>query len=335
MLPLSFTSPAAYAERFTDAAFWRPYIAAICARHALTHSGHIRAGLPGTNVVFIVDERYAVKLFTPLFGGAASFPAELELYELIARAPDFPAPALIAHGALFPQDQRWPWPYIVTRVVPGTSFGEAGDQVPFADTAALVAALGPLVRRMHQLDLAGARHLRPGWDAFVRFMAEQRDICVANHLRWQTLPAHLIGQIDAYLLPVEALVDQRTRPYLLHGDLNEDHVLGRFEAGRWRLTGIIDFGDARVGDQLYDLVPLHIGLFRCDKRLLRRFLESYGFDDLRPRFVQLVMSYALLHECDVLGPIFGWFPAARAIARLDELATLLWDLDEPGLDGYL
>jgi Ser/Thr protein kinase RdoA (MazF antagonist) len=333
MLPLSFTSPAAYAERFTDATFWRPYIEAICARHALTHSGRIRAGLPGTNVVFIVDDRYAIKLFTPLFGGAASFPAELELYELLAHAPDFPAPALLAHGALFPHDQRWPWPYIVTQVVPGTSFGEVRRQVSPADTFAVVAALGPLLRRMHRLDPAGARHLRAGWDAFVRFMAEQRSSCVANHRHWQTTPDHLIGQIDAYLPPIEALVEQTTRPQLLHGDLNEDHVLGRFAAGHWRITGIIDFGDARFGDRLYDLAPLHIGLFRCDKRLLRCFLEGYGFDD-RPRFVQQVMSYTLLHECDVLGPIFGWFPAARAITRLDELATLLWDLDRPGLDSY-
>jgi hygromycin-B 7''-O-kinase len=333
MLPLSFTSPAAYAERFTDAAFWQPYVEAICARHALPHSGRIRAGLPGTNVVFIVDEQYAVKLFTPLFGGAASFPAELELYALIARAPDFPAPTLLAHGALFPQDPRWPWPYIVTRVVPGASFGEASAQMSFADREAIAAALGPLVRRMHQLDLAGARYLRPTWDAFVYFMAEQRSTCVANALRWQTMPAHLIDQIDAYLPAIAVLVDQTTKPYLLHGDLNEDHVLGRFAAGRWRLTGIIDFGDARVGDRCYDLIPLHIGLFRCNKRLLRRFLESYGFDDLRGRFVQQAMSYALLHECDVLGPIFGWFPAARAITRLDELATLLWDLDQPGIEG--
>ncbi len=39
------------------------------------------------------------------------------------------------------------------------------------------------------------------------------------------------------------------RPVLLHGDLVRDHVLASSEG---RLTGVIDFGDWRVGDPAYD-----------------------------------------------------------------------------------
>jgi hypothetical protein len=118
----------------------------------------------------------------------------------------------------------------------------------------------------------------------------------------------------------------------LHCDLGDDHVLGRFEGQRWRPTGIIDFGDAKVGDRVYELIALHIGLFRCDKRLLRVFLESYGFDTgPRDRFLLRAMSFALLHEFDVLKPVFEDYPAARAAGDLGELAALLWDVEQPGV----
>jgi hygromycin-B 7''-O-kinase len=84
--------------------------------------------------------------------------------------------------------------------------------------------------------------------------------------------------------------------------LNEDHVLGRFERGRWQITGIIDFGDAQVGDPLYELVALHLGAFCCNKQLLRTFLGAYGSTDGQPEhFAARMMRLTLLHEFTVLG----------------------------------
>ena len=57
-----FESVTAYGRLFTDAAYWRPYVAAICARHGLGRCGEVRSGLPGTFPVFIVAGRYVVKL---------------------------------------------------------------------------------------------------------------------------------------------------------------------------------------------------------------------------------------------------------------------------------
>ena len=50
------------------------------------------------------------------------------------------------------------------------------------------------------------------------------------------------------------------------------------EAGEdfWIPLSVIDFGDAKVGDPLWDLVPLHISCFRADKRLLRKFCQTYA-----------------------------------------------------------
>jgi hygromycin-B 7''-O-kinase len=282
--------------------------------------------------VFIVDEQYVIKLYTHFFNGAASYAVEAALYAAFAQAPTLPVPKLIARGSLFPQDEAWSWPYIVTTAIPGTSLGEVVERVSAEDRVQVAIFLSPLLRQLHSLPLAGLPGSEDPWRFFLHFLEAQHSACVHNHETWQTMPNHLIAQIEAYLLPLAVLVEEVRQPHLLHCDLNADHVLEQFEEDHWQPAGIIDFGDARIGDRLYELPALHIGLFACDKHLLQHFLRSYGFDaELRRQFVQRAMSFTLLHQFDVLAPVFETFPHARAVASLDELATLLWDLERPGL----
>ena len=327
-----FESVQAYGQQFTDPAYWRPYVEEVCARHGLGACHAIRAGLPGTFPVFVVDGRYVVKLFGELFDGGTCFQVELEMYELLRSDPAIPAPSLVVSGTLFPPDGGWPWPYIVTEVIPGTSLAEVEEQVSFDDKSAICGFLGSVARHIHALQPERAQHLRLSWDAFDRFLSEQLARCVEHHRTWGSLPEHLVRQLPDYLPSLSELVDHSVLPHVLHCDLNADHVLGDFDGGHWRPNGIIDFGDAMAGDRVYELVALHIGLFRCDKRLLRVFLDAYGFDEgLRRDFVRRAMSMTLLHEFGVLSDVFPRFPGAAKVDRLDELAALLWDPECPGL----
>lgn len=328
-----FASRQAYAARFTDAAFWRPYVEAVCERHALP-CDEVRAGYPGTHAVFLVDGRYAVKVYTDLFASAGDAATERAVYRLVARSPDLPAPALLAGGDLFPADGGWPWPYIVTSVVPGERYGDARPHLSLAERLGVASALGPILRRIHDLPLPAHGALDRSWSSFLDFLAERRRLCHAAHAGWATLPAHLLAQIDAYLLPSDALADRSQPPRLVHADLTEDHVLGAATDGRWQPSGIIDFGDARTGDRLYELIALHLDVFRCDKRLLRAFMDAYGRDAWpRERFAGRMMSLALLFPFNDLGEVLRTYPSAAISGSLEELASLLWDLDAPGLPG--
>lgn len=328
----SCDSVRAYGQVFTDAAYWRPYVEEICARHGLGPCRAVRSGLPGTYPVFIVDGHHVVKLFGELFKGGASFRIELEMYELLAADRAIPAPALVASGDLFAAGDGWPWPYIVTEALPGASLSEADERVSFPDKIAVCRFLAPVVRRIHALKPERPSHLPRTWDAFDRFLAERRAGCAEHHRTWGSLPERLVAQLDDYLPPLPELVDHTVPPRVLHCDLNADHILGYFEGDRGRPAGIIDFGDAMAGDRIYELVALHIGLFRCDKRLLRTFLDEYGFDEaLRRDFVRRAMGMTLLHEFDVLSGVFPAFPDAARVDNLAELAALLWDSGRPGL----
>ncbi len=320
-----FSTVQDYAACFTNPDYWRPYVEAICTRHALSYSV-IRAGLPGSNAVFLVDERYAVKLYPDLFGGARSYPVERACYGLVAGAVGIPAPALVAAGDLFDQD-GWPWPYLVTTVMPGLSLGES--RVAYSDRERLAAWLGPTLRHIHTLPIATVPELAQDWTAYHDFLTQQRATATMRHAEWGLLPAHLQAQLDRFLPAAAALYDPTRSPCLFHGDLNRDHVLGLEREGHWEPAGLIDFGDARVGDPAYDLVALHLGLFDADKHLLRIFLDAYGDPRLTAALPSRAMALALLHEFNVLEGL----PLDQA-ATLDELAAQIWDLNAPDLTPH-
>jgi hygromycin-B 7''-O-kinase len=327
----SFDSVRAYGQIFTDAAYWRPYVAEVCARHGLGPCRAVRAGRPGTFPVFIVDGRVVVKFFGELFEGEARFRVEREMFALLGHDRAIPAPRLVAAGALFAGDSGWPWPYLVTEVLPGVSLAEVARELPRRDLAAIGRFLAPVVRRIHALTPGPSSPLALTWDGFDRFLVGRRIGCAERHRAWGTLPARLVAQLDGYLPPLTELVERTAAPHLLHCDLNADHILGDDVGATWQPSGIIDFGDAMAGDRLYELVALHLGLFRCDKRLLRTFLDAYGFDPgLRRDFVRRAMSLTLLHEFNVLSSVFPAYPGAGRVTSLAELATLLWDLEQPG-----
>jgi aminoglycoside/choline kinase family phosphotransferase len=49
----------------------------------------------------------------------------------------------------------------------------------------------------------------------------------------------------------------------------------------YKPIGIIDFGDALVGDRLYDIPTIHIDMFSCDKKLTLDMMNSYGIEKFK------------------------------------------------------
>ena len=326
-----FSSVESYARRLTDVTYWGPHVRAVCQRHGLPCQG-IRAGMAGTFPAYVVDERYVVKLFGDLFDGLRSWEAEGEAYRLLKACSGMPVPELVATGRLFAPG-AWSWPYLVMTFLTGQSLTEMYDQVSHAQRRALVAQLGGLVCQLHGLPLANTGPLRRSWQPTSGFLRRQYAGCRDQQIAWGTLPQHLIDQLDAYVMTPAALIDTGARPRLLHADLTADHLLLSCADGRWALSGLIDLGDACVGDPTYELVALHLDGLRCDKRLLHEFLSSYGEEDAaREEFPRRAMSYTLLHQFNVLVCLQERSPAFTRLERLEDLASLLWDLEAPGLE---
>lgn len=314
-----------YRQYFMDVNIWRPHIQAVCRRHHLIPCQSIRAGLAGSFPTFIVENHWVVKFFGRFYGGEKAYETELQVNRLLQTKLVIPLPALLNCGKLSDDDPTLVWHYLIFEYIPGNSIGEIYEQVCFDDKIALARNLGEATRQMIRLPLDHAPIFRSGLEDFTFFLHTQRDRCLTNHLQWHSLPSHLIEQIEDYLLPVETLVESRFPHGLIHADITRDHILGHIEADRWVTLGLIDFGDARVGNVYYDLPALHIDLFQCDKRLLRAYLEAYGFWE-REEFVHQAMSVALLHEFNIFAGLSENLPQADQAATLSELAMWIWDI---------
>jgi hygromycin-B 7''-O-kinase len=329
-----------YRQAFTDGRAWRPYVRQVCQRHGLLPARKIRCGVPGSFPTFIVDERWVVKFFGRLFEGALDYQVELEASRLLSPYA-LPVPAILAEGNLFESLNGWNWPYLVFEFVPGVSIGKVYEQVSFDDKLQLAGWMGELTRRLHQVPLVGSTIFQPAWDEFFDLLRTQRAAYQAVFQAGHTghagppMPPHLVDQIDRFLLPAELLVEDSAAPHLIHADLTADHILGLLQNGQWHSAALIDFGDAMTGSLYYELVALHLDLFRCDKRLLRAYLDAYGLDEAsRRQLPAKAMTLTLLHRFNTycMEGVFRRDPQTLKLATLEEMADRIWDINTPGLE---
>lgn len=314
---------AGYRQHFMDLELWRPYIVTICTRHGLTPCEEISAGLPGTCPAFSVEGRWLVKFFGRLFDGAAAYAAEAEANRLL-RERAIPVPAIVAAGEVFSAGAApggWPWPYLIYEFIAGVSIGEVWEQMGQVEHLAVARSLGSILRRLHAVPLTGSPVFLDTWEPYKSFLTTRAAQAVQAAREWACLPDHLIAQITSYILPPEMLVRAEVRPHLIHADLTGDHLLGRLDGGCWSTVGIIDFGDAMVGSIYYEVVALHLGLFRRDRQLLWAFLDAYGWPaEARHGFPARAMTSALLHRSNVLIDV----PTLDRTMSLEQLAEDLW-----------
>ena len=228
---------------FTDAALWRPVIArlwteepSLAARTGVARVASLTAGFPGTCAVFIVNEAAVIKLFPPMVAG--DFERERAVYRLLdGHLPE--RPRLLADGVL---RDRIDWPYLVTSFLPGAAWRDARAAMPRKQQLAVAHTLGERVRCVHDTPI------RPGlgWppvDAWPRLVATR--LAEAPAALRAMLPERVASEAEA-LLPETDWFASESR--LLHADLTQDHALVSRQGDEWRLTGLIDWADAEVGD---------------------------------------------------------------------------------------
>jgi hypothetical protein len=105
---------------------------------------------------------------------------------------------------------------------------------------------------------------------------------------------------------------------------------------RWEPLHLVDFADALVGDRCYELIAIHISLFRCDKSLLETFVKAYAQNVGLPveavwgppqTFGYRLMCYTLLHTQDALRMVWEFRPDLRSCTTLTELQNKLWEIN--------
>ncbi len=149
------------------------------------------------------------------------------------------------------------YPFVGYRRLPGVG----ADQVPVA--AGLAGDLGRVLAALHGVP---ADHIPPtpdNWekeplsgvrDELTSAAHLARPVLEAAVLEAAVLDAALLARAEPYLSGLAALPAQDGPARLIHDDICPDHLL--VDAVTGRLTGLIDFTDALVGDPVLDFTGL-------------------------------------------------------------------------------
>ncbi len=305
---------------FTNVVQWTAVVREICHCHDLPVQ-HVEAGYPGTNAVFVVDDVYVVKIYAPFC--PEDFDLERELYALLGSNSRLPVPQLIAQGILEDQIQ---WPYIIIDFKPGAPIREVRNRIPRRNLLRIAADMGAMVRHLHRAPVAqftSLDHTQAGWRKFV----QRRAVESGEAGQWEgILSTPVVAEIPGFL--ASALDGGEDAPLvLMNGDLTEDHILLRQDNGKWRISGLIDFGDALVGQREYEWIALWFSGLDRDYECLTAFMDSYDpYIKLDDAFFTRAMAFTFLHEFgpDILALTLKALGKPQ-IESIQELQALLWE----------
>jgi hygromycin-B 7''-O-kinase len=306
MLPLCPT-PKEYDRLYRRTPLFERAIATLAARHHLPTDPTTQFK-SGSNVLFAVGPRHIIKLFAPLF--QAEFERERVGIEAMRPAISVAVPELVAQG------EFEGWNYLVISRLEGELPRVVWDDVPRRDRLGIAAQMGDMVAAIHAAPAPAA--LDVDWP---NFLVAQLEGATARQREWGAPAAwtqKIVPFVERYgpLAAPGALM-------LQHADLHDRNVLIRRIKGRWRLSGVLDFGDALVAEKEYDFVQLVLWLFQAEAGLFEAFLHSYGLPPPDPDFARRMMAFAMLHR-------FTSLKSMRRLARprrprdLETLADILF-----------
>lgn len=253
---------------FTDVSLWSPVVREILNREGLECTD-LRAGFPGSNAVFQVDDAYVIKIFAPMF--QSDYDKELRIYRLLAEAEGVRAPSLIASGWY---DDSNSWPYLITSFCAGMAIRDVRLQISDASLEVIAGRLGRTVSRLHHTQLD--KLLNEGWQPLTRdaYFRRQIDSAIDTLQQRQLLAPVLLDALRVHLEAACANLSA-TDLRLVHADLTEDHLLLVKTDADWSLSALIDFADAEIAPYEYEWIPLWFSLFHQNVRGFQSFMRAY------------------------------------------------------------
>ncbi|NLU41367.1 MAG: phosphotransferase [Firmicutes bacterium] len=263
------TSISDYRRVYGDSQIWSPAIHEVAARHGLPGTG-VRQTL-GSHIVYRFGD-VIVKLYFPMWFEDY----RVERIALLAIS-GLPAPMIYADGEIEG------WPYLVMSHVPGVPAVEVWRTLSGEDRISIAHQIGETMRLLHQTSLPDG--LPADWHSFIK---ERIDRAESHHDAPEPWRNWIRQQLAEFREPEMEHV-------FLNCDLTEDHILLSESGGRWTISGIIDFGDARIGHPYYDFIAPLAHYAYGEPEVSKALLRGYGLEVTGP-VMESLTKYCLLHE---------------------------------------
>jgi hygromycin-B 7''-O-kinase len=309
----SISSSEEFEELKLDSKFFEDVVKKILAQHNLPIKS-LKLFPEGTNIVFSYDDSLVIKLFPPF--NKSEFASERLVLKALEKKLSVETPTIFYVGEIEN------WSYIIMTELKGTLLESIWDDLDHNNKLIIIKEIGALIKEVHSLPVKGLESIDCNWKKFIE---HQISNCVEHH-KIKNLPDSLLNQIPAYIEPIRESLFKDNKIVLLTGEYTPMNFIVNNKDGMWHISGLIDFGDAMLGNYQYDLLGPAAFLIQGDKELLNTFLNAYGY---RPSELNSTLSYQLnalllLHKysnLEVQVRIDGWKNKA---STLEELEQLLW-----------
>ncbi|MFN2501381.1 MAG: aminoglycoside phosphotransferase family protein [Pyrinomonadaceae bacterium] len=260
---------------------WLEVAASILHRHQIPYASLNRAEY-GENMVFFVDARLILKIYTPVKNG---FRRERSALKFANGKTTLPIPSIVAEGEI-----EGYYYLINTQLI--------GDQITRAEWLAMergdqVALLTELATGLRKLHTRDAAKFSFDWREFLQIQV----LSIADKHFGDGANPEWSESIPAYLKENLPLVPRKTAEAFLHGDVHLGNLRLTQRNGRPTIGGLFDFADCIKGFHEYEFVAIGVLMIQGQGELQREFFRAYGYSDdemdetLRKRMMTLTLLY--------------------------------------------
>ncbi|MCO7226668.1 phosphotransferase family protein [Pleionea sp. CnH1-48] len=280
---------------------WLPALEFIKQKHELKFDSIHRIS-KGGNALFACGPDLIVKLVPHHWRYQAD--AEVVGLQLAAQQPlllssaELNTPDLLAYGEMDG------WVYLVISRLEGASLGDVWDELAEVDKQSLSYQVGALARQIHQLQVETNNPIAVDWHLYLKKLIAES---YARHKRNQ-LATPLLETCQEYLSAHKGFYDTQA-PCLIHMDLHQDNLMVQQQNSGWRLSGVLDFGDAIIGcDPLLELLTPILFLGQGQRKRIEAVIQGYGYNlnTINDEFQKKCLAYMLIRPASNLNYVMDY-----------------------------
>ncbi|MDN3015213.1 phosphotransferase [Paenibacillus sp. BSR1-1] len=295
-----------------ECSFWDQKIAEILIQEKLPLTG-IRKFHYGANIVYSFGgNQFVIKLFPKHLN--EQYTRELEVLTILeGKIKIVDTPKLVNHGSFEG------WNYLIMTQLQGELLIDIWDRLTNEEQENLSKDLGKTIKEFHEVPITGLKQLPSNWNGFIQKQFKN----MKHYHQNMELNSNLYSDLDLYV--EEKYINTNPENKLLTGEYTPFNLLLNNRNGNWKLTGVIDFADCFLGDGDYDLLGPIMFMFNSNQKLIKHFLESYGFPKIEVNHVlqKKLMTYTILHRFSDINYFASQNQEAKLAANFNELARIL------------
>lgn len=139
-----------------------------------------------------------------------------------------------------------------------------------------------------------------------------------------------MAQAAAYVAEAEGLTAALDATVLVHGDLSHLNFMVEQRGGRWTITGLLDWGDVKVGPWTHELISPAVHIYLGDRDALRSWYGAYGRPsrEASSAVAHLATARAVLYYAEEFAAILRHLPGGLSCRDWLAVARCLWQLDD-------